>query len=372
MNKASDLLLDIAAEKNGYSIGDPWRMNEFSLAAVVPISRIVPSDYKRGYLLLSEVTKGVTIKDTGNINEMEIINHSGYAVFVKAGEYVAGGTQTRALAVSQIIFSEESIKVPCACVHASKGIRANQQVKVDGYAPTEVRNELYKGYNFDEDDETIDLFRHHEFPFGNGRPNVGIYRNRDTYPRGRVIRYSYNHNIQNSVWGSVKSRSMADTGRVMSFAAHNDLSNSGRLNNYFTPLEDLAGRMNENEGKLKEVLEKIPIATNQTGLALLTFEGINSLENFEHPDSWNAFRKNLVKSEATKLVDQRDQNSLFEFKVEKAKEIIKNLLKADFKEKTVVDKENSQTTILETDKFQGEVVFLYNNPIHCSFMSKSK
>ena len=38
---ATDLLLDIASEKNGYSIGKPWRFSEFSLAAVVPILRLM-------------------------------------------------------------------------------------------------------------------------------------------------------------------------------------------------------------------------------------------------------------------------------------------------------------------------------------------
>ncbi|MBA7668250.1 hypothetical protein ES703_76359 [subsurface metagenome] len=39
MTVASDLLLDIATEKNGYSIGKPWRFTDFSLAAVVPITQ---------------------------------------------------------------------------------------------------------------------------------------------------------------------------------------------------------------------------------------------------------------------------------------------------------------------------------------------
>ena len=77
-----------------------------------------------------------------------------------------------------------------------------------------------------------------------------------------------------------------------------------------------------------------------------------------------------MKSEAGKIGDLSDQDSLFEFKMEKGKELIRMLLTGRYEEKVLSEKENSQTTALLGDKFQGEVVVFKDEPILCSFVRK--
>ena len=340
MSRTTDLLLDIASEKNGYQIGEPWRFHELSLAAIIPITRLVDG-VTRDYRLLSEV-EGVKIKDTGDIDKMEISNKSGYAILVKAGEYVTGATQTRVLAVSQIIFSEEKVVVPCVCVHSSKGIRQDQQVQVGGYAPIEVRRAVYDGY-------------------------------RESGPQAN---YRYSPGLQQEVWRSVNESSRSTMGRVQSLCAMSkDYHDLGAFQNmaasYHTPMEDLAGRVQETQEKLKDVLKQIPTLDNQVGLCLVSLDGLDSLETFDHPDSWSALRKQLLKAEASKLADMSNRNGLFEFRMDKAKEIIRELLTSKFDEKVIIEKESSQTILLTGERFQGEVVTLRDEPVHCAFMRKA-
>ncbi|GAH70251.1 unnamed protein product, partial [marine sediment metagenome] len=109
---------------------------------------------------------------------------------------------------------------------------------------------------------------------------------------------------------------------------------------------------------------------NQVGMALLTVNGLDMMDSFEHPGSWEAIRKEILKSESGKISDLSDMESAFEFKEEKAKAIIQELLATKFEEKAVVEKENTATFMLDAKRFTGEVVALYGEPIHCTFVKK--
>jgi len=263
MVKTMDFLLDIGSENNGYRIGEPWRFHELSLTAIIPLVRVTAA--KRSYRLLSEVQDKVKIKDIGSINQMQITNNSDWPILVKSGEYVFGATQTRALTVSQVIMAKETVTVPCACVHSTKGIRADQTVRVDGYAPIMVRRIIYKGQS----------------------PSTGI-QGRDR-PDGQVVdtRYGYSSRLQQDIWGGVKSFSSKETNRVHSFRAmassnHADLNFLSSINEtYHSPEEDLAGRVKETEEKYSEILKKTPKLENQVGMALVAIDGLESLECFD-------------------------------------------------------------------------------------------
>jgi len=357
-SKTVDFLLDIASENKGYSIGIPWRFSELSLTAIIPVVRIV--DKMREYRLISEAKDVVKIKDTGSIDKMEITNTGIYPILVKAGEYVAGSTQTRVLAMSQLIFSKETVTAPCACVHSTKGIRANQRVEVDGYAPVEVRRTVRGGYDIDSN--------HAYFAYNGGlQQNVWGSVNeysRSEQKRARGLRsFSESSGLRtHPVYGGMSSGSEIDSLVVMA-STMND--------SYTAPSEDLAGRVRENEAKYAEVIKKIPKLTNQVGIALVAINGLESMECFDHPESWEALRKEILKSEAGELSDISNQNGLFEFKADKAREVLRNLLTSKYDEKIVISKQNAQTILLEGEKFQGEVVLLNDDPIHCSFVKKS-
>lgn len=345
MTVASDLLLDIAGEKNGYSIGKPWRFTEFSLAAVVPILREVGTQ-QRGYRLLSEVKDQVRIRDTGHIDKVELINNSPFPVLLKAGQVVGGATQSRALSKSEVLMPEEVLVADCVCVYSTQGIRGGQQVKPVAISPSRVRREVYRGhYGAD----------------------------------GRLDAYHYSTAVQNKVWGGVKdySRWQANyMAGLSAFAASPGARDYGLADipdtplEFSAPLQDLAGRVTESEDKFKEVIKNVPETVNQVGVVLLTVSGLDMMESFEHPGSWEAIRKEILKSESGKIADLSDMEAVFEFKEEKARAAIRELLTSRFEEKAVAEKDDTATFMLDTKRFTGEVVTLYGSPIHCTFVRK--
>ncbi|GAJ02738.1 unnamed protein product, partial [marine sediment metagenome] len=140
---------------------------------------------------------------------------------------------------------------------------------------------------------------------------------------------------------------------------------------FASPSEDLAGRVRESQDKFTEVIKKVPKVENQVGLCLITLDGFDALESFNHPASWEAIRQEILKSESAKIADVTDKDGVFEYRVDKAKAVIRELLGATFEENIVVDKQDTSTIALESGKLIGEVVSLYGQPIHCAFMRKA-
>lgn len=348
----SGMLLDIAEEKNGYSIGEPWRFTDFSLAAVVPLTRVTRD--KRSYRLLSERKSDVKVRDTGNIDILSIRNDGEFPVLIKAGEVLTGATQSRAVTITQVVMPEETLKVDCACVYSSKGIRGGQGMTPEFYAPTRVRRILYRGH------------------YGQDRKLSSRYTRR-----------------QSDIWEGVNRHAAEVGSSVRSFAGfassigpedfrphvhttfpdiRDMLQNLG--DDYHTPKEDLAGRTGETQDKLKGILESVPKTDNQVGLVMLAMTGLESMEAFDHPDAWEGIRRAVLGADAGILSDVSDRDGLFEFRADKARDIITSVLRQDFAEKVAVDRERTQTVILDATQFTGEVVTLDGAPIHCSFVRK--
>lgn len=350
----SDILLDIAQERNGYSIGEPWRFTELSLAAVVPLIR-ESQGRERLYRLFSERKNEVKVTDTGNIERITLISKSEFPILVKAGEVLTGSTQSRTITMSQVLMPDEKLTVPCACVHSSKGIREGQGMTPSNYSPLDVRRTILRG--------------HYEKRGGPvwGNLSQGYYRD------------------QGEIWGGVHryaSRAASGLKSMVSFAAVRDIPEledfRGLDLTYHTPSDDLAGRVSESQQKYQDILKKVPKVDSQVGIVLLTMTGLESMEAFEHPDAWEGIRKAILGAESDKISDISDQNGLFEFKVERAKGIIKDLLTKDFTEKVAVDRvvgteipRRTQTLILDTEQFVGEAVTLDDNPIHLTLVRKA-
>ena len=350
----SDILLDIAHERNGYSIGEPWRFTEHSLAAVVPLVR-ESQGRERLYRLFSERKDEVKVTDTGNIERLTLVSKSEFPILVKAGEILTGSTQSRTITTSQVLMPGEKLTVPCACVYSSKGIREGQGMTPSTYSPLDVRRVVLRG--------------HYE---KRGGPNWGDFS--EGYQRD-----------QGEIWGGVKSyASKASSGMnsMAAFAASHDTPELESLRGldltYHTPSEDLAGRVSESQGKYKDILKKVPKVDSQIGIVLLTMVGLESMEAFEHPDAWEGIRKAVLGAESDKISDISDQNGLFEFKVERARGIIQDLLTKDFNEKVAVDRvvgtevpRRTKTLILDTEQFVGEAVTLDDTPIHLTLVRKA-
>lgn len=354
---ATDLLLDIASEKNGYKIGDPWRFSEFSLAAVVPLLREI--DVERLYRLPTEVGKDLKIKDSGSIDKMEITNRGSLPILLKAGSVLAGATQPRALTCSQVVMAGEKVIADCVCVHASMGIRAGQEVKYSNYSPTGLRSTFYRGYEVSYDD---------------------IQPETTGWGQTPIASFNYTASLQSDIWGGVKNhaKNLASSYSSLTAAVANGrieptahfIEVEGSTPSWRTASDDLAGRINESKDRFEAVLKNTPHFDNQVGLCLLTLSGLESVESFDHPGSWQALRDSILESEADKIADVTDQDGVFEFKADKAKATIRELLTVKFEESVTVDKAETQTILLQSPKLTGEVVFLNSQPIHCTFVKK--
>lgn len=348
MTKVDSMLLDIAHEQNGYSIGDPWRFTQHSLAAVVPLIR-VNTALSRAYRLLAERKTDVKVKDTGNIEQIQVLNVGEYPILIKTGEVLIGSTQSRTVTISQVIMPEEKVSVACACVYSSKGIREGQGMTQDVYSPIEVRRAVYSGHF-----------------------------NRD----GRLS--SNYHRDQSGIWGSVNAYSKTSADRVQSFCSAGPMGPQGPAGSagaagvagsftnaqYNTSSDDLAGRVKENTSKYKDILKEIPKTLHQVGIVLLTISGMESLESFEHPDSWEGLRREILGADADKISDISNQDNLFEFRPEKTKGIIRAALTTEYDSKIALEREHTQTIVFCNPQFIGEVVTLDSVPIHCAFVKK--
>jgi hypothetical protein len=139
-------LNDIADNRFGYRLGEPWKYSEETLGVVVPILRENASD--RLYITMYEVLKELNIKDTGSINQVEFQNRSGIAVFVRAGTIFAGETQPRAVQHSGIYSNEKEI-IDVRCVNASRGISKGKEMSFGDIAPPSVTINLMTGSQSD-------------------------------------------------------------------------------------------------------------------------------------------------------------------------------------------------------------------------------
>jgi hypothetical protein len=161
---------------------------------------------------------------------------------------------------------------------------------------------------------------------------------------------------------------MARSGRLRGRSS-DDLE--ARTTAWSTSSDDLAGRVWESAEKLADVLRRMPKTEKQVGICFLAFNGVESLESFENPASWEALREGILKSESARVADVSDQDGVFEFKAVKAKAAIRKLLTTRFEESVTIDKLDTSTLLLKSETpggFMGEVVILYGQPIHCCFI----
>jgi hypothetical protein len=335
MKQALAMLSDIVHEKNGYRIGEPWRLSDSALAAVVPILR--EAREKRTYRLASEVGKSLKVVDTGSIEKLEVVNESEFPLLVKAGELVTGATQTRTLVRSEVLFPGEKLVAASACTYATKGIRLAAPLTFALLSPARVRSEAYAGYLTGEQ---------------------------------RKPAYRYTPRLQQKVWREVAEHTRKSATTYASFAARLGRPglDPGLESCFLSANDDLAGRVEELGKKLKDVLSRIPSPEDQVGMVLVPFDGSSTFETFDHPESWQRMREKILGAEAEKIISMDAEPSLFEFKPSKVLEVFGKLLLRDFAASVTVRKQRTRTYLLKDKGVVGEVVLLDGEPIHATLV----
>ena len=298
-----------------YRLGDPWRLGKDGLTILVPV-RYQGQGFERAYILPSEDKEKVQIRDTGSISEVFVRNASDKGVFFRAGTIFKGnGTQSRAVVAGTIVQpqSKEQV-VEVRCVHASRGIsRDSAFVVMDEVAPRAVLSALYEG-------------------------------------RGD----------QGRVWGAVNSYSAGMARRAggsVSYAVHMDS----------LPVAIERGETAGFSQKVMDALSKVPDYEDQVGIAIIDVKGVRGVEAFDHPDSWKALGKEVLKSYEDIFSEAGEVAELFEINLDAAREKVKAFLR---KVQAITLDNADGTQKIDLDDVVGELTTLVGRCIHLIFTQK--
>ncbi len=249
-------LIQKLVDRDGYVLGEAWRLSEKSVLAVVPVVRTLKPYGERGYLTVEEAKKDLELTDTGSISALKLLNKTGRPVFVRTGTVFGGvGTQSRAAEGSFMVDPEKvAVEIPVRCVHASQGIspRASFNVTSSSSPP--------------------------------------------------AVDYSLMARTgQGETWSSVQ---------YSAGVTHQFLSRTASARYAMTPqsmisadsLVSSISALQEAGKDIEDIVSKIPVEhTGQVGVCVLDLDGVREFEAFDHPDSWEAVSKSIARKYAPEI-----------------------------------------------------------------------
>jgi hypothetical protein len=312
---------DIFKEQGEFSIGNPWRNSDLSVTCVVPIIRAC--DKNPDYIVLSKAMN-VDIMDTGRIDKVKIKNNEDKPVFIRMGELLTGKTQERSVVSSRVIMPGEEQNIEVKCVHASRPISPGASFKSGGIAP--MRDSLYSSTSARGMSVNQQTSWNMDSNYGN---QVNCMLSRDSSPVGETPLFG---NINLGEPGSVKQ-------------------------------DDLSSAYGKVKDALKDVLKDIPLFNDQIGIVLIDKDGMHSMDCFDLHGSWKAMKESVTGKDAIAIA-QEEAEGVFDYKPEKAKEVIKKVLEGVINKNDVFKGENTKTVGLELDGHVGEAVLYKNKVIH--------
>jgi hypothetical protein len=350
----SSALKTLCDEELGFRFGDPLRVSEKSLAVVVPILRKTAAH--RQYVTLPEAGSNVDIRDTGRIDRFEVKNHTEENLFIRFGTIFKGATQERSLLRSALVFPGAKVEVEVRCVHASRGIRPGTKTSYGGYTNLDYDQRIY-AENFGTGKatqahvwRTVDAVSASMFQGGGSSGTL----NRDQRIRAESA----------PSWTSRIGRGYGWTPTATpprgGAQAESEASPYG---------DDFASNLDAFTRNFEDVIRSVEMQEDQSGFALISSSGVETVETFDSPLSWKAIHEDAVKRIGAKLIDQPSL-SVFEYKPEKAKEAIRAVLSKPFREKVIWEHKpnNGDPHVLITgladDGYTGEVVEVDHRVIH--------
>ena len=332
----AEVLQKLLNEKE-YSFGKPWQLISESLSAALPILQNTLGS--RDYVVAQEIPENsVNILDTGQIQKLRV-NAADLItpVFVRAGTIFKGhGTQSRTVSIGMCLEPGRENTVDVLCVHATHGISANSHFSMErDVAPRKVE-EVLTSQNKNQSRVWAAACLRKSAPQITQCPECGSKRIMQTYDADRVC---------------------MDCG-ITVFGVLNRFADNMVANLY---------EMNAFNKRIEDVLSKVPAdLEKQVGVVIIDVKGVCGLEMFDHPDSWRAFSKSIVRNYADILAKGRaEKEGLFALKVEKiAAEIEEFLRKAtDLCENSVFKNDISETWAL-SGELVGEYSVLGRHLVH--------
>lgn len=390
-------LKNIADSRLGYRLGDPWKYSEETLCVVVPILRENSPD--REYRTMYEVLKELNIKDTGNINQVELQNKSGIAIFVRAGTIFTGKTQNRATQHSGI-YSNEKETIDVRCVHASYGINRGEEMVFGDIAPPSVTMNLMARdqssvwnsvRNYTGSSSEIERQRR----FGAcGLATIGT--NINTIPEGlpegvkkalnivsdcrsrRSDTYCgiYTHTNSDGSRKTHITREYPSEGIVQLWSGElsNEIieaidrftyENNINTNMRNTTPNDLLSQIRKSQSVIDDMMQKVPLFDNQVGAIIFNPVGVIVVETFDHPKSWESIKKEIIEKLGDKIKEKQSEH-LFELKPETIVPAFGRFIEGldKFVEKMVRKDDFSETRAIIGEGIVGEYTLVKGQPIH--------
>jgi len=341
-----------------YEIAEPWQLTSQSLSAVVPIIRKFGQD--RDYLVLQEISKEkVSVVDSGRINKVNItLIGVEKPVFVRAGTIFKGqGTQSRTCAMDVVLEPKKENLVDVFCVHATHGISNHSgfSTMID-LVPRKVENVL-TGVRFKSQAEVWRAAAVRGFRARITRcPECGSSNLVQSYEAELVCMRC--GSVTAPTQGSHPDRVTSIHTPVSSFARDNLIANLDEMTKF-------------NE-KVEEMLSQVPAdLDNQVGTVIIDSRGVLGLEIFDHPNSWRAFSRSIVRNYADLLAKERAEEGLFALRAEQVPEAIRNFLeKAQRLSEISVFKNRVGETRMLSGELAGEYTTMRSSVTH--FILKRK
>jgi len=346
-----EFLTDVVESKYGYEIGEPWKFSDKALLVVVPIKR--KNAPNRPYTTMYEVLKDMGMKDTGHIDQVELQNKTGKAVFVRAGTIFAGETQNRAAQHSGV-YQPGKVDVPVRCVHQTHGIRSGAPMIFGDIAPMSVTMNLMGGNQSDVWDSVSN--------YTSGGRHGG--------PMSNFCGFAMTQPQPSSLYGS--SGWSRTHNRSSNYVSLSSLDGEGTaVHGLYTEREDdLLGhlqKVRESQGKqaLDEMMQKVPLFENQAGAIIFNPLGVLAVETFDSPKSWEAIKQEVIEKYGDHVSNEQAEH-LFELRKDMILPMLKKFLASmdKFEEKTIRKDDLSETRAVWGEGVVGEYTLVRGRTIH--------
>jgi len=390
-----EFLGDVVEGKHGFELGEPWKFSDKALLVVVPIKR--KNAPNRAYVTMYEVLKEMGMKDTGSIDQVELQNRTGKAVFVRAGTIFAGETQNRAAQHSGV-YQPGKEEVDVRCVQQTHGIRTGAQMSFGDIAPMSITMNLMAGDQGAVWDSVLNYT-------SGGRPQQRqpaqrLYRLRSPQRRGgsrdrpqsvwqnrhalsgssRTHEPSFMGFMMSSESTSNKRRTTCDSSEPEdSYLVDSPENLEPQDSSSFTGLntfsglvgggsDDLLGhlkKVREGQKALDEMMQKVPLFEDQVGAIIFNPVGVIAVETFDSPKSWEAIKKEVIEKYGDQVSNEQAEH-LFELKPDKIMPLLKKFLASldKFEEKTIRKDDLSETRAVWGGDVVGEYTLVRGRTVH--------
>lgn len=367
----ADVFDVLLKQKLGFKFGVPERVDKDSLSVVLPILR--KTSLKRQYSTFPETDK-VMVFDTGKIDEMEVQNPTAENIFIRSGTIFRGATQERALQRSAVVFPGQKIKLNVRCIHASRPIGGGSKVTYGGLTPLNMDAATYgegfkpKGQGEYWDSVLSNTTQMNKLSGKSPEMNTGAASLHRQHNALRGDNYWANQIMYSSSAGQLHESPPDMAGLIGAVAGH---AHSGP-----DKVDDLASNLDSFAKNFEHILSKVKLVENQAGLALITDRGVETIEIFDHADSWKALHESAVKRLGQNLVG-KDKENVFDYKPEVAVRKTMEVLGLDWKKNLIYEHmpNNGEPHLLITglscQDYVGEVVEVNEHVVHLVVLKKA-